>query len=413
MTTLQKNSIHQVTVENYSSEGMGVARIDGQVVFIHRALAGEVCDIQIIKIQKNIAFARVVEVVTPSAHRREPDCPWYGRCGGCDFRHMDYAEECAAKRQRVQDALTRVGGSDVVLEEFYGAADTLHYRNKSQYPVSADGRIGFYKARSHEVVEVEACQIQHSAADATAAAVRAYLKKYAVTTYDEKTGKGLLRHVYTRVNRQGECLCCLLVNGPRLPHERDLVDIIRHHVPETVGVVVGVNRKSGNVILGDRYRTLLGQDYLMDTLCGFSFRLSVPSFYQVNTAQAETLYNKALEFAALTGTETVLDLYCGIGTITLCLARQAGRVIGAEVVPEAVADAEDNAARNNVENVEFFCGDAAAVAEKLLGEGLRPDVVTVDPPRKGLEEAVVGHIASMAPAKWSTSPATRPPWPGT
>ena len=399
MPALEKNHIYRSTIEGYSSEGLGVARIDGQVVFVHDAVRGEDCDILVMKVLKNVAFGKPVLRHSTSPHRQEPDCPYYGRCGGCDFRHLDYAEELWAKRQRVQEALTRLGGSDVTVEEILGAAQPLRYRNKSQYPVSADGRVGFYRARSHQVVEVEHCLLQKPQADALAAALRQYLAQYHVPGYDETTGRGLVRHLYVRTNCKGESLVCLLVNGESLPYETELVALLRQAAPQTVGVVLGVNTRPGNAILGDRYRTLWGEDTLTDVLCGRTVRLSVPSFYQVNHPQAEVLYGKALKFAGLTGNETVLDLYCGIGTITLCLAKAAKRVIGAEIVPPAIRDAKENALRNHIENAEFFCGDAADIAAKLESDGLRPDVVTVDPPRKGLAPEVIASIAAMAPRR--------------
>ena len=312
---------------------------------------------------------------------------------------MDYAEELSAKRQRVQDALSRIGGSAVQVEEILGAADTACYRNKSQYPIAPNGTVGFYRARSHEVIGVERCLIQRPEADAAAQAVRQYIRQFRVPCYDEKTGRGLLRHLYVRTNGAGESLICLLGNGERAPHEPELVALLRQAVPNAVGVVWGVNRKKGNVILGDSYRTLWGADTLRDTLWGLTFRLSVPSFYQVNRVQAEVLYRKAVEFAALTGEETVLDLYCGAGTITLCMARHCKQAIGAEIVPEAIDDAWQNAKKNGVENVEFFCGDAKETAAELAHRGLRPDVICVDPPRKGLAPEVVDAAAAMSPRR--------------
>ena len=399
METLQKNQIVRAEIEGYSSEGLGIARVEGQVVFVHRAIRGEDCDILLMKVLKNAAFGKVVQVHRSSPHRQEPDCPWYGRCGGCDFRHMDYIEELAAKRQRVQDALSRIGGSDVTVEEILGAAETERYRNKSQYPVAPNGTVGFYRARSHEVVPVETCRIQQETADAAAQAVRQYIRRFHVPCYDERTGRGLLRHVYVRTNGAGECLICLLGNGERAPHETELVTLLRQAVPSAVGVVWGVNRKKGNGILGDSYRVLWGEETLRDTLCGLTFRLSVPSFYQVNRVQAEVLYQKAVEFASLTGEETVLDLYCGAGTITLCMARRCRQAIGAEIVPAAIDDARENAGANGVENVEFFCGDAKETAAELAARGLRPDVICVDPPRKGLAPEVVKAAAAMAPRR--------------
>ena len=352
---LAKNQEHTVTIEGYGEGGMGVARIDGRVVFVHGALRGEKCRVLILKTLKSVAFAKVLEVLEPSSERITPDCPYFPRCGGCTYRHIRYEEELRLKKQRVQDNLSRIGGSDVTVEEILGARDTLRYRNKAQ-----------------------SCR---------------------VAGYDEKTGRGLVRHLYIRSNAAGESLVCVLVNGDKLPKEDRLVTLLRDACPKCTGIVLGTNTKKGNVILGDRYRTLWGSDRLEDTLCGKTFRLSVPSFYQVNRVQAERLYAKAIEFAGLTGQETVLDLYCGAGTITLALSDHAKKVLGAEIVPEAIDDARENAARNGVKNTEFFCGDASDVAKKLARENLRPDVITVDPPRKGLAADVVESIAEMQPGR--------------
>ena len=399
MEKLHQNQIYTGTVEGYSSEGLGIVRLDGAVVFVPQAIRGEEIDLRITKVMKTAAAGEIVKIHNPSPERTKPECPYFGKCGGCDFQHMSYTEELWAKRQRVQDALTRLGGTDLRVEEILGAKNPAHYRNKSQYPVGADGAIGFFRARSHQVVPVDRCLIQSEVSDRTAKAVGNWMKRYRVSAYDETTGKGLVRHIYVRVNRKGESLCCVIANGRQLPREPELAAYVRAAAPGTVGVVLNTNTKKGNVILGEKYRTLWGQDFLMDTLCGLTFKLSVPSFYQVNRDQAEVLYGKALEFAALTGEETVLDLYCGTGTITLCLAKRAKRAIGAEIVPPAIEDAKENAARNNIENAEFFCGDAADIAAKLEQEGLQPDVITVDPPRKGLAPEVIASVAGMGPKR--------------
>ncbi len=399
MEQLKENSIYTGTVEGYSSEGLGIVRLDGAVVFVPGTVRGEEIDLRITKVMKTCAAGEVVKLRKPSPERTKPECPYFGQCGGCDFQHMSYTEELRAKRQRVQDALTRLGGTDLQVEEILGAKDPTHYRNKSQYPVGPGGTIGFYKARSHQVVGVDRCLIQSEVSDKTAKAVGDWMRRYKISAYDERTGKGLVRHLYVRVNRKGESLCCVVVNGKQLPREPELAAFVRAAAPRTVGVVLNTNTKKGNVILGDKYRTLWGQDFLMDTLCGLRFKLSVPSFYQVNRDQAEVLYGKALEFAGLTGEETVLDLYCGTGTITLCMAAKAKKVIGAEIVPPAIADAKENAARNGIENAEFFCGDAADIAAKLEQDGLRPDVITVDPPRKGLSPEVIASVAAMGPER--------------
>ena len=396
---LAKNQEHTVTIEGYGEGGMGVARIDGRVVFVHGALRGEKCRVLILKTLKSVAFAKVLEVIEPSSERITPDCPYFPRCGGCTYRHIRYEEELRLKKQRVQDNLSRIGGSDVTVEEILGARDTLRYRNKAQYPVSKDGAVGFYRARTHEVIECEHCLLVKPEADAAAEALREYMQSCRVAGYDEKTGRGLVRHLYIRSNAAGESLVCVLVNGDKLPKEDRLVTLLRDACQKCTGIVLGTNTKKGNVILGDRYRTLWGSDRLEDTLCGKTFRLSVPSFYQVNRIQAERLYAKAIEFAGLTGQETVLDLYCGAGTITLALSDHAKKVLGAEIVPEAIDDARENAARNGVKNAEFFCGDASDVAKKLARENLCPDVITVDPPRKGLAADVVESIAEMQPGR--------------
>ena len=399
MEALEKGSVYTAVIDGYSSEGLGIARVNGAVVFVPHAVRGEEIDLRITKVMKTSCAGEIVKIHNPSPERMEPECPYAGKCGGCAYRHLTYPEELWAKRQRVQDALTRIGGLDLTVEEILGAKNPEHYRNKSQYPVEADGSIGFFQARTHKVVPIRRCLIQTEAADRTAQAVGEWMRRYKISAYDETTGKGLVRHVCVRVNRKGESLCCVVVNGNKVPREPELAAYVTAAVPHTVGVLLNSNTRRGNVVLGDKYRTLFGRNYLMDTLCGLEFKLSMPSFYQVNRDQAEVLYGKALEFAGLTGNETVLDLYCGIGTITLCLAKAAKRVIGAEIVPPAIRDAKENALRNHVENAEFFCGDAADIAAKLESDGLRPDVVTVDPPRKGLAPEVIASVAAMGPEK--------------
>ena len=399
MEALEKGSVYTAVIDGYSSEGLGIARVNGAVVFVPHAVRGEEIDLRITKVMKTSCAGEIVKIHNPSPERMEPECPYAGKCGGCAYRHLTYPEELWAKRQRVQDALTRIGGLELTVEEILGAKNPEHYRNKSQYPVGADGSIGFFQARTHKVVPIRRCLIQTEATDRTAQAVGEWMRRYKISAYDETTGKGLVRHVCVRVNRKGESLCCVVVNGNKVPREPELAAYVTAAVPHTVGVLLNSNTRRGNVVLGDKYRTLFGRNYLMDTLCGLEFKLSMPSFYQVNRDQAEVLYGKALEFAGLTGNETVLDLYCGIGTITLCLAKAAKRVIGAEIVPPAIRDAKENALRNHIENAEFFCGDAADIAAKLESDGLRPDVVTVDPPRKGLAPEVIASVAAMGPEK--------------
>ena len=397
MAQLQKNQMYTVSITGYTAEGLGVAKVDGQVIFVHGGVRGERCTVRILKVLKHVAYGRVEEILDPSPARQAPDCPHFPACGGCDFRHISYEEELAAKRQRVEDALRRVGGAELTVEEILGGEAVDGYRNKALFPVSPGGRVGFYRARSHDVVPAAGCRLQTAQANAAAAAVEAYLREEGVPAYDEATGQGLVRHIYVRTNQVGQSLVCLVVNGTALPREEELVRRIRDACPDAAGVVLNTNTRDTNVVLGDGYRVLWGSDTLTDTLCGLDFQLSIPAFYQVNRGQAERLYEKAAEAAGLTGRETVLDLYCGVGTITLIMARLAKQAIGAEIVPEAVENARANARANGVTNARFLLGDAGDIAKRLAQEDLRPQVVTVDPPRKGLSEEVIAAIAAMGP----------------
>ena len=397
--TVREGEIYETVVDGYASDGSGVARIDSLAVFVREVVRGERVRVRIEHVGRSAAWGRLEEVLSPSPHRVLPDCPYYHLCGGCQLRHMDYGEELAAKAARVEEALARVGGVKVKLAAIHGAADTCRYRNKVQFPI-APGAIGYFQNRTHRVVDIADCLLQPEADTACRAAVKGWMAAFGVPAYDESTGGGLLRHLYLRTNQAGQVLCCLVANSRELPHGAELIAALRSAVPGLVGVVLNVNTRRTNVILGPEYHTLWGQDFLEETLCGHTFRLSVPSFFQINRAQTEVLYRRAAEFAGLTGRETVVELYCGIGTISLTLARQARQVIGVEIVPQAVTDARANALRNGLaEKTRFACGDASALAARLETEGIRPDVVVVDPPRKGLAADVVDTIALMAPER--------------
>ena len=396
---LTKNQRCTAQITGYSAEGLGVCRVEGQVVFVHGAVRGETCRIQLMKVLKKVAYARVEEVLTPSPARIVPDCPHFGRCGGCQFRHVTYEEELLAKGQRVEDALARLAGVEGRTAATLPSPQVDRYRNKAQFPISPEGAVGFYRPRSHQVLDVEDCPLQSPAANAAAAVVRAYMARRGVPGYRETDGTGELRHLYVRTNGAGESLICLVCRTGRLPGDQELVEELRRRCAPVAGVVVNINPRDTNVVLGERYRTLWGADHLEDTLCGHRFSLSPAAFYQVNRLQAERLYAAAVELAELTGRERVLELYCGAGTITLALAAHAARVLGVEVVPQAVENARENARRNGVENVEFLLGDAGTAAEALAARGERPDVVVVDPPRKGLDAAAVAGVIAMAPRR--------------
>lgn len=402
---LVKNKIYRCQITDYTSDGTGFAKIEGRAVFVPRTAVGDQCDVRIVKVTKNVAFGRVERLVVPSAARIAPACPAADKCGGCCYQHITYAEELRAKEKKVRDALTRIGGQDgAKLRGITGAPTTEHYRNKAQYPVGRDkdGRIvtGFYRPRSHDIVPVERCLIQSEKADRIAAVVRAWMQDYDVPPYDYAAKRGAVRHIYVRVGeKSGESQLTLIAATHKMPALDELIRRLRAQEPSLTGILLSHNQRGDNVILGDKTDVLWGEPMLEDRLCGHSFLLSPEAFYQVNHAQAEKLYACALDFAGLTGQETVIDLYCGAGTITLALAEQAKQVIGVEIVPEAVENAKRNALRNDMTNVEFLCADAGQAARQLAQRGVAPDVLVVDPPRKGLDETARDAILKMLPPR--------------
>ena len=399
---LTKNEIYEAVITDYTSEGQGVAHIEGCAVFIPNAIAGEKCTVRIEKAQKTWAAGKIVEILERSPHRVNRECPVAKLCGGCDFWHMDYEEETRLKAERVRACLNRIGGENLPEVPILAAPTCQGYRNKAQYPVaSKKGRAyaGFFRAGTHQVVENECCRILPEETDWVKDAVMDYVNQFHVTVYDETAHKGLLRHIYVRRGVvSGQILVCLAVNGRSIPKAHELIHRLRK-IPGFTTLVLSVNEKPGNTILGDEFITLYGPGYIEDTLCGLNFRLSPRSFYQVNHHQAQRLYEAAIQQAQITKSDTVLDLYCGVGTITLAMASAAGKVIGVEVIPQAVEDAKDNARRNGIENAEFFCGDAGQAALELEKTGVKADVAVVDPPRKGLNADTIEALARMAPRR--------------
>ncbi len=399
---LNKNEIYEGTVTDYTSEGQGVVKIDGCAVFVPGAIQGETYRISIEKAAKTWASGKIVEILEKSPHRIQRACPISAKCGGCDFHHMDYEEEARLKAERVRNCLNRLAGETLESIEILAAPTCQGYRNKAQYPVAMKkGRVyaGFYRAGSHEVVEQPRCRILPEETDRIKDIVIAYANQAGLTAYNEATGKGLLRHIYVRRGAvSGQILLCLVLNGRTLPKSELLLEKLKT-VPGFATLVLSVNTKKGNAVLGEEFLTLYGPGYIEDTLCGLNFRLSPRSFYQVNHHQAQRLYEAAISLADITKNDTVLDLYCGVGTITLSMAAAAGKVIGVEVVPQAVEDARDNAKRNGIQNAEFFCGDAGQAALELEKKGVKADVVIVDPPRKGLNEDTIEALHRFSPRR--------------
>ena len=399
---LEKGAVYEAVICDYTTGGDGIAKVEGCVVFVPNAIVGERCKIRIETAKKTWAGGKIVEILERSPHRVNRACPVAKLCGGCDFWHIDYEEEARLKADRVRQALNRIGGEKLEEIPILAAPETTCYRNKAQYPVSSKkGRVyaGFFKAGTHTVIENEGCLILPRQADQVKKIVIDYVNHFRISAYDETTGKGLLRHIYVRrgpVSRQ--VLVCLVCNGRKLPHAEVLIEKLKS-VPGFTTLVLSVNTKAGNTVLGEEFIPLYGPGYIEDTLCGLTFRLSPRSFYQVNHHQAQRLYEAAISQAEITKNDLVLDLYCGVGTITLAMAKAAGKVIGVEVVEQAVADAKENAARNNIENAEVFCGDAGKAALELEQQGIRPDVVVVDPPRKGLNADTIEALARMSPRR--------------
>ena len=399
---LIKNQIYETVVTDYTAEGQGVAHVEGCAVFVPNAVAGERIRVRIEKAQKTWAAGKIVEILEKSPLRVNRECPVAKLCGGCDFWHMDYEEESRLKAQRVRQCLNRIAGEALEEIPILSAPTCRNYRNKAQYPVSAKkGRAyaGFFRAGTHEVVENKRCLILPEEADAVKDAVIDYVNQFRIPVYDEVAHKGLLRHIYVRRGVvSGQILVCLVCNGSKLPKVEELLKRLQK-IPGFTTLVLSVNTKKGNAVLGDEFITLHGPGYIEDTLCSLNFRLSPRSFYQVNHHQAQRLYETAISQAGITKNDLVLDLYCGVGTITLALASAAGKVIGVEVIPQAVEDARDNARRNGIENAEFFCGDAGQAALELERKGIHPDVVVVDPPRKGLNADTIEALHRMAPRR--------------
>ncbi|MBR7093026.1 MAG: 23S rRNA (uracil(1939)-C(5))-methyltransferase RlmD [Clostridia bacterium] len=402
----KKNDVIELEITGISSEGSGVARAGqdgGLVIFVPYTAVGDRALVRILKVEKTHAFGRVEQLITPSPDRvggGEPDCAAFGRCGGCVYRHITYEAECRYKWQKVADAFQRIGGLAVTPQPLVACGRADRYRNKAQYPVAAGPYrplIGFYAPRSHRVVEQRDCLLQPPVFRQILDVVARYVKETGLSVYDEQTHTGVLRHIYIRqAPATGEIMVCLVCTSGKLPQPRRLIERLQA-VPEVVSLVVNLQKGDTNVILGEEEYTLWGRDSITDRLCGLQFRLSPRSFYQVNSPAAERLYTLAAEQAQLRPQDVLLDLYCGTGTIGLSMAHRVRQVIGVEIVEPAVRDAMRNAAENGVTNARFLCADAAAAAETLRREGIRPDVVVVDPPRKGLDAALPDLLRQMGP----------------
>ncbi len=402
---MKKGDIIELEISDINNLGCGVGRVDGKVVFVKGAVTGDTVRALVIKDNKSFCVARLEAVLSPSAYRMEGElCNTPLSCGGCVYRHITYEHELKIKHGFVKSAFLKAGLEDVTVLPVKSTQNLKGYRNKAQYPVAntKNGmRSGFYASKTHNIIPVDDCAIQNPAFAAITRAVCGLCDEYNIRAYDENTGDGLLRHIYLRIaEATGEIMLCLVINGKELPHEQEIVRRITEEFPKIVSLLVNINTENTNVVLGKTFRTLHGRDYIEDILCGLRFRISAPSFYQVNREGAELLYGLAAEKAELDGTQSVADLYCGTGTIGLSVARRAKKLFGMEIVEAAVECAKQNAAYNGIGNAAFFCADAGS-AENILKAtgGERPDVVMIDPPRKGSTKELVECLSSLGVPK--------------
>ena len=409
---MNKNDIVRLTIEDMSLEGAGIGHTEGVTIFVKDAVVGDVVDAIITKVKKTYCFAALKEVVEPSQYRVDVACPNAKVCGGCQIMQVDYKKQLEIKDNIVTNNLVKIGGYsrdfvESIREPILGMTDPFRYRNKAQVPIGVDkdGDIiaGFYGARSHRIVPTDDCKICSKKSMSIVYTVIDYMNEDNVATYDEATGKGLIRHVLIREGKAtGETMVCVVVNGDSLPHVDSLIAHVKSVEPELASLVLNINTRRDNVIMGFETKTLYGKDAIRDTITltngdTIAFDISANSFYQVNHDQMERLYSKALEYADLHGTEEVWDLYCGIGTISLSMAKHAGRVIGIEVVPQAIENAKANAKLNGLDNAEFYCGEAEVVLPEIYEKMSHPDVIMVDPPRKGCDVVALDTMIKMKP----------------
>ena len=402
---MKKNDIVKLKITSATAEGSGVGKTeDNIVVFVPMTAIGDEIEARLLKVKKTYAFGKIEKIITPSSARISPDCPNFSKCGGCVWRHISYDEELKIKSQKVRDAVERIGGISTEFRPIIGSERVNRYRNKAQLPIGRDREggavLGFYAFHSHRIIDCDDCALQPEIFKTVMDVTRDFIERTNTDIYDESTGKGRLRHLYIRLGEvTNELMVCYVVNGNGLKQEDMLVKMLRESLPNLKTVVFNSNREKTNVILGNKNRVAYGKGYITDVLCGLKFKISPFSFWQVNRTQAEKLYSKAKEYAKLSGDEVLLDLYCGTGTIGLTMAQDCKQLVGVEIVEDAVNDAKANAEANGINNARFICADAPTAAEQLRKEGTAPDVVILDPPRKGCGEELVKTIRKMNPKR--------------
>lgn len=401
----KKNDVLTVEIEDMGTEGQGIGKVQGYTIFVKDAVIGDVAEVKLMKLKKNYGYARLMKLITSSRYRTEPQCHVYRQCGGCQIQPLMYTEQLKFKEKKVRNNLERIGGfTHVPMEPVMGMEEPYHYRNKAQFPVGMDknGEVitGFYAGRTHDIISNRDCCLGVAENERILQIVLDFMKKYRITPYSEETGNGLVRHILIRKGfATGELMVCLVINGRKLPHKEQLINELLE-LKGMKSITLNVNQKKTNVILGNEIITLWGEDYIQDNIGEITYRISPLSFYQVNPIQTKRLYETALEYAELKGQETVWDLYCGIGTISLFLAQKAKQVYGVEIIPQAIEDARANASLNGIANAKFYVGKAEEVLPELYQqESIYADVIVVDPPRKGCDEKCLDTIVKMQPER--------------
>jgi len=401
---VSKGSVIQGEIIDINHEGSGVVKFEGYTIFTEGGTLGDKVILEVTESKKNYSLGKTLKIIEPSKYRVDAECDISEYCGGCSLRGLDYRIQLEYKTNKVKNDIRRIGGlEDVVIRDTIGMKNPDRYRNKVQIPVGIENGkavIGFYRKGSHNIININTCRIQHEVADKAVKVIRKYIEEFNVDPYGEKTGRGLIRHIIVKNSfRTGDTMVILVTNGNILPHSDELVKMLKSEIPKLKSVIQNINTKRTNLIMGTKSKVIFGEERILDYIGELKFYISAESFFQVNPVQTEVLYNKALEYADLNGNETVFDIYCGIGTISLFLAKKAKKVYGIESVNQAIKDAKENAKLNRINNVEFYSGNAEEVFPNLHKEGVRADVVVVDPPRKGCDPRVIDTIIKMKPEK--------------
>lgn len=398
---MQKNDIFEIYIDDLNTQGCGVGKVGGFCVFVQGGVPGDKVLAKVIKVKKSYAVAIINEFLEKSPVREEPKCRFFKKCGGCTLQHVSYPAQLEWKRSHVENCLKRIGGCDVPINFTMPSKQQFRYRNKGAFPLQNDGllKVGFYGSRSHELVDIDDCVIQSKNTALVISQLKTWIVHNKISVYNEKTGRGLLRHIVVRTVKNGDIMLTLCINGDSIPCEKQLIECFKYVLPQVKSIMLSINKERNNVILGSECRCVFGKDFLIEDILGLSYKISAHSFLQVNSYGTETLYSALFKMLKLKKSDVVADLYCGAGTISLCAAQKCGRVYGVEVVPDAIENAKQNAKLNGIENAEFYCGDAGEVFPKIIEKSGEIDVIIVDPPRKGMDERVIDECVSTGAEK--------------